>query len=231
LYRQSPLKILSLNNIDIQMPATKMIVIRHGETTWNLDGKYQGHADSPLTKRGLAQAHAVGKRMKKLPFDVLYSSDLTRAHRTAQCIATETARDIVLDLRLRERNLGIFQGMCREEFIVKYPEIYAQYQADLLHYVIPQGESIQQCYQRCIGCFEEIAQHHAGQTVVAVTHGGILANLLKHTFQIPLESPRNFHVWNASLNIFSYDRGQWSLERWGDCCHEEKFEHEGGADF
>jgi hypothetical protein len=46
-----------------------------------------------------------------------------------------------------------------------------------------------------------------------------------------LESPRNFHVWNASLNIFSYDRGQWSLERWGDCCHEEKFEHEDGADF
>jgi broad specificity phosphatase PhoE len=213
------------------MPATKMVVIRHGETLWNLDGRYQGHADSPLTKKGIAQAEAVGKRMKQYPFDVLYSSDLTRAYRTAQCIATNTQQEIVIDTRLRERNLGIFQGMCREEFVQQHPEIYAQYQANLLDYVIPQGESIRQCYQRSMECFETIAQHHAGATIVLVTHGGILANLLKCALNIPLQAPRNFHVWNASLNVFSYDQHGWTLESWGDRCHEAKFEYEGGADF
>lgn len=211
--------------------ATKIIVIRHGETTWNLDGRFQGYGDSPLTEKGVAQAQAVGKRMKKVPFDFLYSSDLTRAHRTAQCIAAETQHEIRLDTRLRERNLGIFQGKTRAEFIAAYPDVFAAYQADLLDYVIPEGESFRQCYQRCISCFEELAQQHVGKTVVMVTHGGILANLLKHTLKIPLEAPRNFHVWNASLNIFSYSQSGWSLERWGDSCHEEKLQHEGGADF
>ncbi|MEZ5672465.1 MAG: histidine phosphatase family protein [Thiotrichaceae bacterium] len=213
------------------MSVTKLIVIRHGETTWNLDGRYQGHADSPLTERGIAQAEAVGKRMKKQPFDVLYSSDLTRAYRTAQCIAIEAGQEIKIDTQLRERNLGIFQGMCKGEFVQQHPEIYAKYQANLLDYVIPQGESFRQCYQRSIQCFEILAQRHTGATVVAVTHGGILANLLKHVLNIPLQAPRNFHVWNASLNIFSYDQHVWTLESWGDRCHEVIFEHEGGADF
>jgi broad specificity phosphatase PhoE len=138
--------------------ATQIIVIRHGETTWNLDGRFQGYGDSPLTEKGVAQAQAVGKRMKKVPFDLLYSSDLTRAHRTAHCIATETHHEIMLDPRLRERNLGIFQGKTRAEFSAAYPDIFAAYQADLLDYVIPEGESFRQCYQRCIACFEEIAQ-------------------------------------------------------------------------
>jgi 2,3-bisphosphoglycerate-dependent phosphoglycerate mutase len=213
------------------MPATKMVVIRHGETLWNLDGRYQGHADSPLTEKGIAQAEAVGKRMKQYPFDVLYSSDLPRAYRTAQCIATNTQQKIVIDTRLRERNLGIFQGMCREEFVQQHPEIYAQYQANLLDYVIPQGESIRQCYQRSMEYFETLAQHHAGATIVLVTHGGILANLLKCALNIPLQAPRNFHVWNASLNVFSYDQHGWTLESWGDRCHEATLEYEGGADF
>ena len=94
---------------------TEFIVVRHGETAWNAQGRIQGHLDSPLNEEGLAQALLVGDRLAREPFAHLYSSDLGRALQTAQPIADHSGRPARIDARLRERNLGVFQGLTGAE--------------------------------------------------------------------------------------------------------------------
>src|SRR5215217_4614172 len=97
------------------MQRTQLIIVRHGQTEWNIRGIRQGFLDSPLTTKGLAQAKALGQRLGREKFTALYSSDLGRALQTAQEIANVTGHEIVTDARLRERHLGIFQGLNGEE--------------------------------------------------------------------------------------------------------------------
>src|ERR1051325_10264843 len=93
------------------MLLTRLIVVRHGETVWNLEGKLQGQMDSPLTPSGLAQSRALAERFSRCPISALYSSDLGRARQTAESIAVRTGQEIRFDDRLRERHLGVFQGL------------------------------------------------------------------------------------------------------------------------
>jgi probable phosphoglycerate mutase len=198
---------------------TRLIIVRHGETQANLDGRWQGHGDSPLTKTGIAQAEAVAQRLKQSSFSQLYSSDLGRALQTAQIIADRTGHEIVLDKDLRERHLGIFQGLTRAEMAATYPQEWHLYRTAGPDYVIPEGESARQRFERSTLRLQEIACHHPGETVVIVTHGGVLNGLLRHVLDIPLESPRRFKVWNASLNVFLFNGETWLLETWGDVSH------------
>jgi probable phosphoglycerate mutase len=197
----------------------RLIVVRHGETQANLHGRWQGHTDSPLTKAGIAQARAVAQRLKGCRFSRLYSSDLGRALQTAQIIADHTDHQIILDERLRERHLGIFQGLTRAEMEAEYPQEWHLYGTAGPDYVIPGGESARQRFERSTSCLREIALHHPGKTVVIVTHGGVLNGLLRRTLDIPLEVPRRFKIWNASINVFLFDGGNWQLETWGDVSH------------
>lgn len=123
------------------MLETEIIIVRHGETQWNLDGRWQGHEDSPLTDQGIRQARAVGLRLKDLTFTMLYSSDLRRAYHTAKMISEVTGHEIVTDYRLRERNLGIFEGLTLLEMENQQPDAYNRYRALDPDYIIEQGES------------------------------------------------------------------------------------------
>lgn len=201
------------------MQPTQVFVVRHGETTWNQEGRLQGHNDSPLTTKGIAQAKALGENLKNHEFDAIYSSDLPRARNTAEHIATEKHCHIKLDVELRERNLGIFQGFTRAELMLKYPQQAKRYMDFEPDFVIPQGESLTQFRQRCMRCFNRIAEAHPEGKILVVTHGGVLTNLFKTVVGIPLETQRNFVLLNTSLNVFSYKQGQWMLETWGDLNH------------
>src|SRR5476649_1879895 len=103
---------------------THLIAIRHGETEWNSQGRFQGHLDSVLNPEGLAQAEALGEYMVRESFDLLLSSDLGRALQTASAIAMRTGHDIVVEPRLRERRMGIFQGLTPAEVQARYPDEY-----------------------------------------------------------------------------------------------------------
>lgn len=202
------------------MDGAQIIVVRHGETTWNLEGRRQGHLDSPLTARGIAQAESLARRLKNLTFKALYGSDLGRAYRTARIIADSTGHRIIVDERLRERNLGIFQGLHTEEIRRTYPDAYQLHTTLGPDYIIPGGESMRQQVERNIRCLEELAQKHVGETIVVVTHVGVLSGLFRHTLSIPLEAPRRFEFRNGSINIFTYQsQGFWVLETWGDTGH------------
>jgi 2,3-bisphosphoglycerate-dependent phosphoglycerate mutase len=201
------------------MERTQFIIVRHGQTQWNYRGIRQGHLDSDLTARGIAQAKALGIRLAREHFTTLYSSDLGRAVHTARIIAASTGHEIVTDAQLRERHLGIFQGLDGDQIRAKYPEEHRLHRTVGPDYVIPEGESVRQQVARNVAYLTQIAPNHLGETIVVVTHGGVLSGLFRHTFSIPFDAPRRFEFTNAGLNVFNYEKGNWFLQTWGDTSH------------
>jgi 2,3-bisphosphoglycerate-dependent phosphoglycerate mutase len=201
------------------MERTQLIIVRHGQTQWNLKLIRQGHLDSPLTEKGIAQAKALGERLAREVFTALYSSDLGRAVQTAKMVAETTGHKVVTDTRLRERHLGIFQGLNGDQIKEKHPEEYRLHRTMGPSYVIPGGESVEQQVARNVAYLTEIAANHLGETIVVVTHGGVLSGFFRHALSIPLEAPRRFEFMNASLNVFAYEEGNWMLRTWGDVSH------------
>ena len=202
------------------MAATRLILVRHGETASNFQGRYQGQLDSPLTPAGLGQARALAERLARTRFTALYSSDLGRAEQTARVIADKTAFHIRPDARLRERHLGIFQGLLAAEIEQNFPDEYRCFKSGAPDHVVPGGESTRQVLERAVICLEELASRHVGETIVVVTHGGVLSVLLRHTLGVPLEARRRFTHGNASWNVFRRETaGKWFLETWGEVSH------------
>ena len=201
------------------MIRTQIIIVRHGQTQWNTRKIRQGHLDSELTDKGVAQARALGQRLARESFTALYSSDLGRALHTARMIAAVTGHEIVTDERLRERHLGVFQGLSGDEIKDKHPEEYRLHRTLGPEYVIPGGESVRQQVARNVDCLDEIALKHPGEKVVVVTHGGVVSGLFRHALDIPLDAPRRFEFVNAGLNVFAYEDGHWILRTWGDVSH------------
>lgn len=202
-------------------PDTHIIAIRHGETEWNREGRFQGHLNSALNQEGLAQAQALGERLRAERFDLLLCSDLGRALQTASAIAMHTGHEIVVEPHLRERRMGIFQGLTPAEAQARHPDEYARFRGHDPDYVIPGGESMRQFFERSVACFSELAARHAGLTLAAVTHGGVLAMLYRHARSMPLEAARNFPLHNSGVNRFRHRLGAWELQSWGDITHLE----------
>jgi len=198
---------------------SEFIVVRHGETAWNAQGRIQGHFDSPLNEEGLAQALLVGDCLTREPFALLYSSDLGRALQTAQPIADRSGIPVRTDTRLRERNLGAFQGLTGAECERRFPQHYARFRARDPDHVMPGGESARQVYERVSEVFTVLAREHIGTRIVVVTHGGVLDALYRFVQGVPLDRHRDFTIFNASLNTVRYTDGRWTMERWGDISH------------
>ena len=201
------------------MDATYVIVVRHGETYWNIEGRRQGHLDSTLTEKGRAQAEALSERFTPESCTAIYSSDLGRAYDTASIIAAKTGHEVVADERLRERHLGIFQGLDGDEIRARYPREYEEHRNGGADHAVPSGESFREQTKRNMLCLEELACRHAGEIIMVVTHGGVLSALFRHTLDISLDAPRRFSFKNASVNLFKYQDGVWGLETWGDIAH------------
>lgn len=201
------------------MAATAVVLIRHGETIWNLEGRYQGQFDSPLTREGRRQVRALASRLRHYPFDHLYASDLGRAWQTAERIAAATGHAVIAEPRLRERHFGLFHGLDQGALQRQYPEEYKRYATGDPDYAIPGGESLRQLHERAVACLEELAARHAGERLVLVTHGGVLAALVRHVLGLPLALSRPFRVFNASFNLISHADGRWLLETLGDISH------------
>lgn len=198
---------------------TKIILVRHGETFWNLETRIQGHLDSPLTEKGIAQAEALAQHLKSQSFAALYSSDLGRAYETARRISAKNGLSVSLTPCLRERNLGILQGQLKGDLEKTFPKEAPYYRSNDPDHLIPDGETLRQLSKRSVKCLEAIAQKHDGKRVLVVTHNGVLVSILKYTLCIPLETPRYFTSLNTSISVFSYHNKIWNLEVWGDSNH------------
>jgi len=202
-----------------QTQGTRLFIVRHGETLWNRDGRQQGHLDSDLTERGIKQAQCIADAFKNSPLDALYTSDLGRAMHTAQIVAQGIGRQPLPEKRLRERHLGIMQGMTIADFKSQYPDLYAYFRSGDANYAIPGGESIRQKYDRSVACCLELAGNHIGRSILIVTHGGILDGLFRRALGLSLSQPRCFSLFNASINVFAIQDHIWRLDTWGETRH------------
>ncbi|MGH8219693.1 MAG: histidine phosphatase family protein [Steroidobacteraceae bacterium] len=197
----------------------RLIAIRHGETEWNIEGREQGHLDSALTPRGIQQSRAVAERLRRGRFSVLYSSDLGRAMQTAEIISSVTGIRIMRDVRLRERNMGIFEGLTKEEIAQNFPAEYSDYRRIGHGFRIPKGESGQERLERSIRVLNAIAERHPTETIVAVTHGGFLMGFFEHMLGVAPGNGWRFRRQHAAYNSFEYVDGVWKLETWNETAH------------
>jgi len=198
---------------------TTLVLVRHGETDWNHERRSQGHTDVPLNDTGLRQSAAAAHALAGQHFDALYSSDLARAMQTAQAIAAATGLSIVPDARLRERPLGVMQGLTTEEFAARHPPEHRLFYTGAADWVIPEGESQQQAYDRVVQACHEYALRHIGGRVLVVTHGGCIGYLLKAALGLPAHAPRRWSIYNGGLHTFAWLGSEWRMLRWGDIDH------------
>ena len=198
---------------------TRFIVVRHGETEWNVEARVQGQLDSRLTANGRAQALAIGKRLADEPFDLIVSSDLGRAMDTAEQIAAHRSIPILADARLRERHFGVGQGHTYEELDRKWPNVFSRAGHVDPDVVIPEGETRRQFQERVRGAFESLAREHDGKRIAVVCHGGVLAALYRIIHAIPLVEARSIPIANASYNAVAFEADAWAIEAWDDTAH------------
>lgn len=198
---------------------TRICLVRHGETDWNVALRMQGHRDLPLNRVGEAQARAAGLAFAGASAAAVYSSDLQRARRTAAPIAEALGLPVVPLAALRERNFGRCEGMTIAEVRATYAadaEAFARRDPD---YVPPGGESRRQFRDRVITCLQELVDYHPGQSIVIVTHGGVLDAVYQWIHGLPPETPRNYAIPNAGINWICIEERSCSIERWADVTH------------
>lgn len=198
---------------------TLLLLIRHGETRWNEEGRVQGWQDSPLTRAGIAQARMLAARLAGEPVDRLVASDLGRARETAAAIAHRLALAVELEPDLRERSYGVLEGCTWAEAEARHPEAYARVAARDHEYVVPGGESAAAFAARVVRALERIAAAHSGRRVAVVAHGGVLGVAYRRAAGLPRDAPRSYALANASVNYLRFSGGRLSIERWGDVAH------------
>lgn len=200
---------------------TPMILIRHGETTWNRAGRLQGQTDSPLSDLGRSQAEATAKLLSGETIDTILSSDLGRTRDTAAAIAQATGARVQFDARLRERSYGELEGHTWVEVEHKFPEAWRRMNAREPDFAPRLGESPRAFSDRVVRALTDIAVAHEGRRIVIVTHGGVVGMLYRHVMRIALDERREYSLLNASINRFRYVESRWALDVWGDVSHLE----------
>jgi len=202
------------------MKETEIILIRHGETEWNSQQRMQGHSNSDLSSVGQAQIQALGQRMKNVLFDLIYSSDSLRAIQTAEAITQFSGHELKIDLRLREKNLGVFEGLTSEEARERHPEVFRLFKTAGSKYVIDEGESTQQLQDRALEIVDEIRIKHPEERVLLVTHGGFIRVVMKHSLGLSLETPTRFLIRNTGVFRLVWE-DKWIVSQMGGVSHLE----------
>ena len=166
---------------------TRIYLVRHGQTDWNVAGRWQGHADVPLNAVGLAQAETVAGQLAGEGLQALYSSDLQRARQTAGALSARTGLPVCLDARLREIHQGEWQGLSVSEIEARYGEAFRRRKLDSYNVAPPGGETVEQVRLRVVQAFEEIIARHSGDRVAVVSHGFALAVAQVHYQNRPIQ--------------------------------------------
>jgi broad specificity phosphatase PhoE len=166
---------------------TRIFLVRHGETDWNLTRRLQGHSDRPLNETGREQARSLAAQLATEEIEAVYSSDLSRAEETARIIAEARGLDVTTLPELRERHFGSWEGLTDEEIHQRFPE-------EIADGVLGDGESRGELDGRVLRALNRIADQHSESTVVVVSHGGPLRAVLRHCGSDGVDQIANCHV-------------------------------------
>lgn len=199
--------------------ATRVVLIRHGETAWNRATRIQGHTDIPLSPLGLAQAERLAQTLADEPLAAIYASDLSRARQTAEALARVQRLPVRLDAGLRERAFGRFEGLSWEEIAQAHPEDAARWRRREPEFPVGGGESLVAFSARCLDAARRAVAAHPGACIALVAHGGVLDCLYRAAARVSLEAPRSWQLGNATINRLLATAEGFTLVGWNDDCH------------
>lgn len=178
---------------------THVVLIRHGQSRGNAEGRFGGHTDTPLSARGRRQAQATAKTLSSENFDAIYSSDLRRAVETANPLVNLTRATFEATDAFRERSVGVMEGLTFEEAAEQYPEQYAALLHRDFEHVLLGGESYRQTLDRASRKLDEAIDVHRGGRIAVFTHTGAICILILHLMGA-LDAPELKPVWIATSN-------------------------------
>ncbi len=210
----------------------RLLLIRHGESVANAEGRLQGHLDVLLSDRGRRQAECLAQKLAPLGVEALYTSPLRRAAETAEIIGAHLRLSVQERKPLMERNVGVLEGLTRDEIIAKFPR-YMPARTELRQIEIEGFEQDEAFASRVRDVLGSIIETHAGQTVAVVTHGGIIFSFCRQTLQMPTVRPGPFAIDNASVTTFNIrdgdgvapGRARIQLFTLNDVCHLDGVRH------
>jgi alpha-ribazole phosphatase len=196
----------------------RLILIRHGLTEWNVQRRYQGQTDVPLSELGKRQAQLVAERLVDQKFDAIYASDLGRAWETAQPVAKLLGVQVVSEPRLRELKFGIFEGLTYDEAVAQYPEMMAAWLEDFKN--TPEGaETIDAFIARIVALLNDLKAKHDEQTVLLVGHGGSLSEILRVVLGLSRKKRWHLEIGHTSISEILIAEDYVALQRLNDTCH------------
>ena len=180
----------------------RLLVVRHGETPWNAEGRIQGHSDVGLSEKGKQQASMIAGRLANVRIDAAYSSDLVRCQDTAKVILERHNIPLQTTPELRERFYGVFEGLTMAERQTRFPELFAASVINDLDFAPTDGESPRETLRRMTPVMDQIRNSHANETALIVGHGGSLRAAIISLMALPAESTWSFVMGNCSLSVF-----------------------------
>lgn len=213
---------------------TRVLAVRHGETAWNVDSRIQGQLDIGLNDTGRWQAARLAQAVADDEVDAIYASDLSRAFDTASAVAERLALPVRTDAGLRERAFGRFEGLTFGEIAERWPQDSERWRRRDPAFGPDGGETLTDFYERSVRAARRLAAAHPGQTVLLVSHGGVLDCLYRAATRIELQAPRTWLVANAGINRLLHTEDGFTLVGWADRQHLEqggpvRDEHSDGA--
>ena len=198
---------------------TELILVRHGETDWNRELRFQGHVDVSLNAIGLEQARRVAQRLGAETAHRLYVSDLLRAQQTARPVAQQLRLESMVEPALREQSFGVVDGMRVDDIKTQHPEAWAGWLRFHEDYCMPGGETSRQFHARVMDAVNRMAAGHRGETLVVVTHGGVLDMIYRTARSLGLNGPRQSEIPNAGISRVRVREGGIDILFWADTAH------------
>ena len=197
----------------------RLLIARHGQTKHNLDHRYQGITDAPLNQTGISQSNKLAGRLSSEKIDVIYSSDLMRCVQTAELVAKIYDLNINRDERLREISFGEWEGMSYNDIQARSPDLLEKWMSDPAHVSPPNGETLIELAVRVKSAVDEMKRRHADQTVLVVTHGGVIRALLCLSLGIDLNRHSQFESATGSVSELSFYEESVILKLFNDISH------------
>ena len=186
----------------------KIILVRHGKTVWNAEGRYQGKMDIPLNEEGKEQARRVGEALKEFPVKAVFSSPLSRCRDTAEEIARHHGLEVQVKEGFKEIDHGEWEGMLASEVEEKYPELLKLWRTRPAEVQMPGGESLKDVYDRAVEAFEEVvSQFSPEDLIVIVGHDATNKVLMCYLLGTDLNKFWAFKQANCGITVLEYDPG------------------------
>lgn len=198
---------------------TRFILVRHGQTEWNLVERYRGRADIALNDTGREQARRLAERLAGEPIAAVYAGPLQRTLATAEPIAAAKGLWVQSLRALIDIDFGAWQGLTGAEAEARYPALYGLWLNRPGEVRFPEGESLGEVRRRAMAAVRDLARRHQGETVVLVSH-----KIVNKVILCAVLGLSNHAIWridqdNGAINRFEFEGGRWMVRTINDVCH------------